>query len=60
MIKVPVTVTAVRVIFYENNKYYSQVFLAECLFSVCNRCHELSVEHYRKGEKLKIKKIYTF
>ena len=30
-IEIPVMVIVVRAIFYENNKYYPQVFLDECL-----------------------------
>ena len=33
-IKVPVMVLIVRAIFYENNKYYPQVFLNECLYEL--------------------------
>ena len=31
-IEIPVMVIVVRAIFYENNKYYPQVFLDECLY----------------------------
>ena len=31
-IKIPVIIIVVRAIFYENNKYYPQVFLDECLY----------------------------
>ena len=33
-IEIPVMVIVVRVIFYENNKYYPQVFLDECLYKI--------------------------
>ena len=29
-IEIPVMIIVVRIIFYENNKYYAQVFLDEC------------------------------
>ena len=31
-IKIPVMVIVVRAVFHENNKYYPQVFLDECLY----------------------------
>ena len=34
MIEIPVMVIVVRAIFYENNKYYPQVFLDECLYEI--------------------------
>ena len=34
MIEIPVMVIVVRAIFYENNKYYPQVFLDECLYKI--------------------------
>ena len=34
MIKIPVMVIAVGAIFYENSKYYPQVFLDECLYEL--------------------------
>ena len=33
-IKIPSITIAVRVIFYENNKYYPQVFFDECLYKI--------------------------
>ena len=33
-IEIPVMVIVVRAIFYENNKYYPQVFLDECLYKI--------------------------
>ena len=33
-IEMPVMVTVVRAIFYENNKYYPQVLLDECLYEI--------------------------
>ena len=34
MIEIPVMTIVVRAIFYENNKYYAQVFLDECLYEI--------------------------
>ena len=34
MIEIPVMVTVVRAILYENNKYRLQVFLDECLYKI--------------------------
>ena len=34
MTEIPVMVIVVRAIFYENNKYYPQVFLDECLYEI--------------------------
>ena len=34
MIEIPVMTIVVRAIFYENNKYYPQVFLDECLYEI--------------------------
>ena len=33
-VEIPTITMAVRVIFLENNKYYSQVFLDECLYKI--------------------------
>ena len=33
-IEVPTMTTDVRTIFYENNKYYLQVLLDECLYNI--------------------------
>ena len=33
-IKIPSMIIVVKVVFHENNKYYSQVFLAECLYKL--------------------------
>ena len=33
-IEVPTMTTVVRTIFYENNKYYLQVLLDECLYNI--------------------------
>ena len=33
-IEIHVMVIVVRAIFYENNKYYQQVFLDECLYKI--------------------------
>ena len=34
MIKIPSMIIVVRAIFHENNKYYPQVFLDECLYKL--------------------------
>ena len=34
MIQIPVVATVVRAIFHENNKYYLQVFLDECIYKI--------------------------
>ena len=39
-IEMPVMVTVVRAIFYENNKYYPQVLLDECLYEI-QKCYIL-------------------
>ena len=31
-IEIPTMATVVRAVFYENNKYYPEVFLDECLY----------------------------
>ena len=33
-LELPVMVIVVRATFYENNKYYPQAFLAECLYKI--------------------------
>ena len=33
-IKIPSMITVARTVFHKNNKYYSQVFLAECLYKL--------------------------
>ena len=33
MIKIPSMIIIVRAVFYENNKYYPQFFLDECLYN---------------------------
>ena len=33
-IKIPLMVIVVRAVFHENNKYYPQVFLDECLYEL--------------------------
>ena len=32
--EIPVMVIVVRAIFYDNNKYYPQLFLDECLYEI--------------------------
>ena len=34
MIKIPSMIIIVRAVFYENNKYYLQFFLDECLYNL--------------------------
>ena len=34
MIEIPTTTIVVKAIFYENKKYYPQVFLDECLYKL--------------------------
>ena len=34
MIEIPSMMTVVRAVFHENNKYYPQVFLDECLYKL--------------------------
>ena len=34
MIKIPSMIIIVRAVFYENNKYYPQFFLDECLYNL--------------------------
>ena len=34
MIKIPSMIIVVRAVFHENNKYYPQVFLDECLYKL--------------------------
>ena len=33
-IKIPIITIVVRAVFHENNKYYLQVFLDECLYKI--------------------------
>ena len=33
-IEIPSMITVARTVFHKNNKYYSQVFLAECLYKL--------------------------
>ena len=33
-IEIPSMIIAVRAVFHENNKYYPQVFLGECLYKL--------------------------
>ena len=33
-IKIPIIAIVVKVVFHENNKYYPQVFLGECLYEI--------------------------
>ena len=33
-IKIPMITIVVRAVFHENNKYYPQVFLDECLYKI--------------------------
>ena len=33
-IEIPTITTVVRAVFHENNKYYPQVFLDECLYKI--------------------------
>ena len=33
-IEIPIMTIVVRAVFYENNKYYPQVFLDECLYKL--------------------------
>ena len=33
-VKIPSKIRVVRVVFYENNKYYPQVFSDECLYKL--------------------------
>ena len=34
MVEIPTMTIVVRVVFHENNKYYPQVFLDECLYKI--------------------------
>ena len=34
IIKIPIITIAVKAVFHENNKYYPQVFLHECLYEI--------------------------
>ena len=34
MIEIPSMIIVVRAVFHENNKYYPQVFLDECLYKL--------------------------
>ena len=34
MVEIPVLTTVARAFFHENNKYYPQVFLDECLYKI--------------------------
>ena len=34
IIKIPIIIIAVKAVFHENNKYYPQVFLHECLYEI--------------------------
>ena len=34
IIKIPAITIAIRAVFHKNNKYYSQVFLDECLYAM--------------------------
>ena len=34
MVEIPSMVIVVRAVFHENNKYYPQVFLDECLYNL--------------------------
>ena len=36
MIEIPTMTIVVRAVFHENNKYYPQVFLKECLYNLLN------------------------
>ena len=33
-IEIPIVTAVVRAVFHENNKYYTQVFLDECLYKI--------------------------
>ena len=33
-IEIPIMAIVIRAVFYENNKYYPQVFLDECLYKM--------------------------
>ena len=33
-IEIPIVAIVIRAVFHENNKYYTQVFLDECLYKI--------------------------
>ena len=33
-IEIPIVTIVIRAVFHENNKYYTQVFLDECLYKI--------------------------
>ena len=56
MIEIPVIIIVVRAIFYENNKYYPQVFLDECLYKL-SKCYIMKELLFLKGFLL-IKQVH--
>ena len=55
-IEIPVMVIDVRAIFYENNKYHSQVFLDKCLNKI-QKCY-IMIELTFQKEMMVIKQVY--
>ena len=54
-IEIPVMVIDVRAIFYENNKYHSQVFLDKCLNKI-QKCY-IMIELTFQKEMMVIKQV---
>ena len=55
-IQIAVMVIFVRDIFYENDKYYSQVFLDECLYKI-QKCY-VTIELTFQKELISIKQVH--
>ena len=54
--EIPVMVIVVRAIFYDNNKYYPQLFLDECLYEI-SKCY-IMIELTLLKELILIKQVH--
>ena len=55
-IEIPIVTAVVRAVFHENNKYYTQVFLDECLYKIL-KCYIMIELAFLKELKL-IKQVH--
>ena len=55
-IEIPIVTIVIKAVFHENNKYYSQVFLDECLYKLLKYC--IMIELTFLNEIMLIKQVH--
>ena len=52
MIEIPIMTIVVRAVFCENNKYYPEVFLGECLYKIQKKIYILCYDKLEVSEEI--------